>query len=525
MRNLHDAAFQEHAIAQWRDWRRFLTLNLQLIDLRAAPAGEIAFELGDSSAEREHAIKAQLAAIPADVRALFGRMLEDRRSQVQATLAAERRAAGDPRGQPLDADEVERTALAALLDEAQGLATQGIGQVPMADGWYDVDAAQLGDVPDESRYQLAGARRLPLQRVVMIAVVLLAGGLAIWLTRPVRALPAGAAAAEVLVNDQPITPWQPYTLDLIGAHHVTLPVLAAEAAAAGERAGWQPGAWPLTLCAPPEALAGATSARVGGSGDMPVRSYTITDSVLAAADLIIEPCSGAGTPRYGLFQSAGPLVPQALGAAGRLSDGRSLTLRTLTTIGPAQDPTLPPATMQVVAVADTPAQFDWAHLSAALRWPDGSDILPTDTSVDAATATFRYLAPLAAQPLEAVQWRVSDPSGGALLAWQAPLAPPPTRAQLLAGALADVQVQAVRAGPDSIRLTLAIENGSPGQLALSAADIGATLAGRRLEIAPIEALRTPLAAHESRSVELVLALPAHQTLVLTLGSFAFEITA
>ena len=52
MRNLHDAAFQEQAIAQWRDWRRFLTLNLQLIDLRAAPAGEIAFELGDSSAER-----------------------------------------------------------------------------------------------------------------------------------------------------------------------------------------------------------------------------------------------------------------------------------------------------------------------------------------------------------------------------------------------------------------------------------------------------------------------------------------
>ena len=35
---------------------------------------------------------------------------------------------------------------------------------------------------------------------------------------------------------------------------------------------------------------------------------------------------------------------------------------------------------------------------------------------------------------------------------------------------ADVQVQAVRAGPDSIRLTLAIENGSPGQLALSAAE-------------------------------------------------------
>lgn len=333
-----------------------------------------------------------------------------------------------------------------------------------------------------------GARRLPLQRVVMIAVVLLAGGLAIWLTRPVRALPAGAAAAEVLVNDQPITPWQPYTLDLIGAHHVTLPVLLRG------RCGWracglQPGAWPLTLCAPPRALAGATSAASAAAARC---RYAAIPSPTACSQRPIRLSSHAAAPAHPVTacSSRPGHSCRRLSAQRRPSDGRSLTLRTLTTIGPAQDPTLPPATMQVVAVADTPAQFDWAHLSAALRWPDGSDILPTDTSVDAATATFRYLAPLA-QPLEAVQWRVSDPSGGALLAWQAPLAPPPTRAQLLAGALADVQVQAVRAGPDSIRLTLCdrewLTRPAGAQRGRYWRD-----AGGRLEIAPIEALRTPL---------------------------------
>ncbi|MFN8504781.1 hypothetical protein [Kouleothrix sp.] len=522
MTSLHDAAFQEQAIAQWHDWRRFLTQHLRLVELRmAAPGDEAAFELADSAAEREHDIKAQLAAIPADARALFGQALDERRQQVQATLDAERRAAGDPRGRPLDADEVERRALASLLDEAEGAEAQGVGQVPLADGWYDVDAARLGDVPDAAHYRLAKSKRLPPARIAMIAGVLLVSALALWLTRPGRASQA-TATASVMVNGQPAEPWAPRAIELLGARPGTLQVAPPGADAPPDRARWQPGAWPLRLCAPEAALAGVTAVRVLGGADVPARSYILTDTAGLAADLLLGPCDGATPARTGLLQSAEPPRALALGQAGELAEGTSVTLRALELVGPGEDPALPPGKAAVIAHAEASANVDWSRLSATLRWPDGSDILPSAVSPEAGGAALRYLVPLPDAPLAAVQWRVNSPAG-AYLAWQAPLGLPPARAQLLAEALADVQARAERGPADAVRVSLAIENGARAELALAASDLRASAGGQSVPLPPLEALRTPLAPSERREIAFELALPPGQPLVLAVGPFSFEI--
>jgi hypothetical protein len=525
MTNLHDAAFQEQAIAQWRDWRRFLSLHLQLIDVRSTAALDAdAFEVADSAGEREREIKAQLAAIPADVRALFERVVDERRQQVHAAMDAERRASGDTRGHPLDADEVDRAALAALLDEAEGTGASGIGQVPLADGWYDVDAARLRDVPDEARYRLAGAKRLPAARLAAIVAVVVLGAAALWLTRPGRSGAASASApAVVTVNGQAAELWAPRAMTLAGAQSVALPVVRRAAGADPRAAQWDERAWPLTICAPAETLNGLARVEVSGAGDAPARAYAIHDIAPEAADLVVAPCDGAGQRYYGALQSTLPLAAASVGEPRRLRGGDELTLRAIGVAGPGEDTRLPQGKAQVVVTADAPAAMDWSRVNASLRWPDGQDLLPSDSAPRDGGMTFRYLVPLFEAPLDVVQWRVTDPATGETLAWQARLEPPPARQQVLAGALADVRVQAERTPSGPLRVTLAVTNGGAGALALAEDDLVVVQGGRRLPVPPLEALRTPLAAGEQRAVELVLNTSPRESVTLSIGAFAFEL--
>ena len=91
-------------------------------------------------------------------------------------------------------------------------------------------------------------------------------------------------------------------------HLVRTQMLAAgyplSAVTAALCARWQPGAWPLRLCAPEAALAGVTAVRVLGGADVPARSYILTDTAGLAADLLLGPCDGATPARTGLLQSA-----------------------------------------------------------------------------------------------------------------------------------------------------------------------------------------------------------------------------
>lgn len=526
MTNLHDAAFQEQAIAQWRDWRHFLSLHLKLIDVRStALVDTAAFEVEDSAVDREHDIRRQLAVIPGDARALFERVVEERRHLVQAAMEAERRAAGDGRGHPLDADEVERAALTALLDEAEGASADGIGQVPMADGWYDVDAEKLRDVPDETRYRLAGTRQLPAARLAAIAGVVLLGAAAIWLTRPGRSETASAATpALVLVNDQPAERWAPRAVTFVGEQQITLPVVPRSAGADPQAAQWETDAWPLAICAPETTTLGLTSVRVMSAGDAPDRTYVIRDIAPEAADLAVASCGDSGERVYGTFQSAEPQAMRAVGEAGQLGDGRRVTLRAVEVVGPGQDPKLPQGKAQIVITADAPAAMDWSRVNALLRWQDGQDLLPSESASRREGATFRYLVPLFETPIELVQWRVTDPATGETIAWQSPIDAPPTRPQVVARALADVQARAGRTAEGALQIALTLKNGTGEALALAESDLTIAQDGRRLPIPTLEALRAPLAAGEQRVVNLIMNTSPRQALTLSIGSFVFQIT-
>jgi hypothetical protein len=525
MTNLNDTAFQEQAIAQWRDWRRFLDLHLQLLDVRSSAAVDAeAFEIADSAADREREIKRQLAAIPGDARALFERLVEERRQQVHAAMDAERRATGDSRGRPLDADDVERAALGALLDEAEGTATAGIGQVPMADGWYDVDAAKLHDVPDETRYRLAGAKRLPAARLAAIVGVVALGAAAIWLTRPGQPDIAGAVKAAVVVNDRPVEPWAPRAVTLIGDRQVTLPVIRRAAGADPQAAQWDTGAWPLTICAPGGATAGLSGVVVASAGDAPARTYAIRELAPEGADLIVAPCGEPSKRYYAAFQSVEPLPAHAVGETAHAEAGPRITLRAISVAGPGQDPSLPQGRARVFVTADAPSTIDWSRMNPTLRWPDGQDVLPSESTPREGGMTFSYLVPLFDAPIEQVQWRVTEPAAGAPLRWRARLDPPPSRREVVSRAVTDAQAQAERAA-GALRVTLALTNTSDTALALVESDITIVQGGRRLPIPPLDALRAPLAAGERRAIELVIDLVAPQPITLSVGAFAFEIAS
>ncbi len=525
MTNLNDAKFQEQAVAQWQDWRRFLRLSLQLLDIRSTPSSDPnLFEVEESVADREREIKTQLAVIPGDVRAIFEREVEARRQQVYAQMDADRRASGDVRGRPLDADEVERAVLTALLGEAEGLDTGGIGVVPMADGWYDVEADKLRDVPDETRYRLAGSKRLPASRIVAMAALVAFGAVAIWWTRPATTVPASVSSA-VLVNEQVVDLWTPRSITLLGEQSITLPVVARSDTASADHAQWARGVFPLTICAPDPVLAGVSSVQVVSVGDAPDRTYAIHDLLPGAADLVIESCSGNGNTRYGSFESSRLPQMHALGEAGQLSDGRTYTLRTLSVAGPGQDTTLPKGRAQVVASIDTPSAVDWSQMNVILRWPDGQELLPSSTEPHMSGVTFRYLVPLFDAPLEVAQVRALNPASGEAVYWQSPLNPPLTRAQVITQALADVQANAERTTSGALRVTLLLTatNGEP--LLLTEDDIIVTQNNRRQPLPRLEALRTPLAAGERRKIELVLQVAARQTITLSIGAFAFQLTS
>ncbi len=527
MTNLNDVKFQEHVVAQWQDWRRFLRLSVQLIDIRSIPAGDWdVFEVEESAADREGEMKTQLATIPTDVRATFDREIEARRQQVYAQMDAERRALGGVRGRPLDADEVERATLTALLDEAEGTATEGIGVVPMPDGWYDVEADKLRDVPDESRYRLADTKRLSVPKIAAIVALVVFGGLAIWLTRPTNTVPASAATSStVLVNEQAVALWSPRAVTFLGAQQITLPVVERSEATHAEHAQWDRGVFPLTMCAPERALAGLTSVQLVSVGDAPHRTYTIGDIGPDTADLVVASCGGNGNVRYGSFENAQSPHVYEVGEAGQLSDGRAFTLRSLSVVGPGQDTTLPQGRAQIIAIVDTPAAVDWSRLGVVLRWPDGQDVFPSATEPHAGGVMFRYLVPLFETPLEIAQIRVMDGASGEAVYWQAPLDPPSPREEVITEALADVELLAERTSLGALHITLSLTNTPEHSLLLREDDIIVTQDNRRMEIPRLETLRTPLAAGERRTIELVMQVPERQTLTVSIGAFAFQLTA
>lgn len=524
--NLEDTAFQEQAIAQWRDWRRYLSLHLRLLDLRASGTAEHAapFELSND-ADPEQEIRQQLAAIPTDVRAVFERAVDDRQQQERRRLDAERRERGDRHAQPSDADEVDRAAFIALLDDADGHSKDGIGVVPMADGWYEVDAELLGAVPDEARYRLRGGpQALGVGRIAAIVGIVGVGAGLIWMSMP-RSELVSAPATTILVNDLVSTGWTPRSVTFSTAIDHTMPIVARGASGSDDLTSWyEPDSWPLAVCAPQSLIdQGIQRVQVISVGDAPIRTFTLSDDALTTPDIVVASCDGQGPLRYGMLSAAVPQPAVRIGQMVTLSDNQTITLTSLATVGPGENPQLPQGKAQLVATVTTNTAVDWSKLNAVIRWPDGQDILPSESIPQQGSVVFRYLVPLTTHPIERVQWRVIDPRTGVDVRWEGPLSAPLLRAEVIAQALTQVRVDAERLPAGALQLHLSLLNSAATPLLVTEGDIIVTQDGRRLPLPALAALREPLASGEMRVVDMAISLSAAQPVIVSVGAVAYTI--
>lgn len=525
--NLEDTAFQEQAIAQWRDWQRYLSLHLRLLELRAnGMSGDSAdlFEVSGAVAP-EHDMRQQLAAIPADVRAVFERAVDNRRQQERRRLDAERRERGDPHAQPLDADEVDQAVFVALLADAQGHANTGIGVVPMPDGWYDVDAEKLGTIPDEARYQLrGGTQTLGFNRIAAIVGIVGAAAGLIWMSIP-RSEQVSAPATTIRVNDQVSTGWTPHSVTFSATTDHTLPlVVRGTSRDNDESTSWyQPDFWPLTVCAPQSVIdEGIRRVQVASVGDAPLRTFTLLEDAPTMPDIVVAPCDGNGAMRYGTLSAAIPVAAVGVRQAATLAPNQTITLTSLVVVGPGENPRLPQGKAQLIATVSASADVDWSKLNALIRWPDGQDIGPSESISQQGSVVFRYLVPLFASPIERVQWRVIDPRTGVDVRWESQLAAPLSRVEVIAQALQDIRVDAERLPSGGLQVHLSLRNGGATPLVLIEDDIIVAQDNRRQPLPALATLREPLASGETRVIDLTLALP-HQPLTLSVGAVAYTI--
>ncbi|MBC8163005.1 MAG: hypothetical protein H7Z42_17495 [Roseiflexaceae bacterium] len=518
---MSDAQFQEQTVMAWRDWRRFLSLQLQLLDLRAnlgVASSADAFEIQDSGVAQERTIKAQLAMIAPQLLGIFEHALAEKRAAMQTALEAEQRATSQGRSEIVAADVIDRAALAALLSDAEGKQTHGIGAVPLADGWYEVDQDQIDVLPDDARYKLRAPRKLGPGRIALGAAITLLGAAALWLALPQPEVAAQPSAA-VLLDNQPVIPWQLQTLELTSAGATrTYAVVSTGAANPGDAAQWQKDLWPLTLCIPEQGAPLIEGATVRGDAATAARVYA--PAVGAARDLIIRSCGGE-LLFAGMLTDTTLTPPLVLGVSATLPDGQSVAALAIMALGASSQPDLPPGLVQVVVRV----KGDQAALSGrttALRMPDGEDIQPSSVTSEGAQVLFHYLVPAFTAQLAAVQWRIGDPATGVVAIWQAALELPTTRADQLRQALADVQLEAQHRADGVLYIRLTMRAAQPLQLA--EADLLLAQAGQARLIPPLDALRTPLKAGETRTIELALATPSGQLMTITIGDFAFEWT-
>ena len=429
-----DALFQEQIHAQWRDWRSYLKASLTLLEAQAAAAQPV-FERAESREEQAAQAERNLTAIPQAQRMLFDRVREERRQQLQIAAETTR---SNGRRQAVDPDAIDRQALTALLEEAEGHAEgderqAGWGDVPLlVDGavqWYRVHVPTLLDVPGAAAYAAGNSGGLDLRRRIILSVALGIGALlflAAWFLWP-RGPARSVSAAEPLpvINGTPVPVWAVRSLTLIGSdgaqHEISL--------------GKPRSAVPLVICIPAAQLQGTTEARLKGEGDTPERIYTLTSAGNTPFDLRIEPCEGVSTDHpalAGMLQRVEPLALAEIGAPVTLSEGTSITVQEITIVGLGQDATLPTDAVRVIVRLQAPV-LDWPTYAPTLLLADGTVVQSPEQAPIAGGVELRYLVPLPAGELD-LAWQV-QPQSGIVMRWRVTLNPPPDRALVLRKAL------------------------------------------------------------------------------------------
>lgn len=512
-----DATHQAQVAEQWRDWHTFLEAQLKLLDAHQAETSHLpSFERHAASWEtqREQA-EAALRRIPVARRTLFERERDLRRDEMQREREHERRTqAADGRSAPVDADVIERETLLGLHAEAQGRdAAEQRGRVPMGDGrWYEVDVPALMAVPNAADYSVAeGDSWSPRRRLAMIGGLLLVLVAGMWLTWPRGTVALTADVAHLpMVDGAEARPWTVRSATLfmpLGSTTLTVTATMTEAwpppRAAAHGAYWRAAAaLPLELCVDHEQLGSATSIRLSADSTLPQRTYALRDDAGQRPDLRITACNASpGVVRYGTLAASEPAHVLALDQAGSLPGAHTLRVRTITTVGPAQDATIPEGTYRVLVVAETASTLDWSTAAPTLLLATANAVLQSDTARTPQGVELRYLVPAFNRPTEAA-WMIATQGDGHDLAWRTVLQPPPSRAETLRQPLHVVRIAAHPSeAEDEVRLRIEVRNVGATPLALRSDDIEVHQDATPLALQAIAALDAPLAAGATRVLE------------------------
>lgn len=532
-----DAAFTEQVLSEWRDWRAYLTAQQTLVQARRAEQDD-PFETSAADLQEETA-QQRLARLPAARRSLFQQEHERRRQQVTRDLDAERRLHG-LRG-AADPDEVDARTLALLLDECEGRATDdGRGLVPREDGTcWSLEVADLLDAPGADAYALRGTVT-PQQKLLLVGgmgALLLGAGLVIGLLLFGGGGTASTTAEGLLVNGLPQTPIALHQIAIAHADgqertSTLLPVPAPTPFPADAQAAARADAgYPPLLCLDAGTLETAEQVTLRGTGQQPQRRYTLRPpGATDGADLLIQPCNGAGAPRVGVLADVIPPPDQRVGATVALprpdDTAVNITVAAIDLVGSGHDRTLPAdgARVLVTIAADQPV--DWPTLAPTLLLHTGAALLPAETqALPTGGVQLRYLIDAPPAALDAA---LVLTSGETVVRWRTTLAPPPTRVQVLRqGLTAEVSAQAGALSGGSVPLTISIRlrNRLDVPLTLTPDDIALAQGSTTLPLPDRPDLRDPLAAGGDLPLTLpVLVASGQAPLVLTVGAQRFTLT-
>jgi len=454
---------QELIVSWWHDWRTFLRLRTEQLDLRATTSAVApTFDDDDAPATtRWAALAEQLARIPSERRSVFERVTAQRIESVRrATVAA---GADDPlRGLSAatsDEASVERQALLSLQAEADK------GGVPTAgDVWYDLDVARISSVPAPHAYK-GGVRLNQRTQSILAGFGLVATliGLAVffffpWPDRATTATAAINVPPGLTVNDAAVAPWSLRAIQrdseapvALGGRGATWP--PTDAASPTLRADQ---VYPLELCLPDgnEAPAPVPSrlTLLGAEGAAD-RVYLLTpaEEGVAPTDLRLSRCGDGALLASGVLAELRPIAVLAVGAAQPLGALGALQVQQVAVVGAAEDPQIPSGMAEIRVDVQADGGVDWLTLSPTLVSEQGqswgqSGLRPLDGG---AIQIVHLIA--APEGVQSALWQLTDPLSHAVARWSLEIAPPRTRLAILTTA---TRLEVVGAAWDAAGLLL-----------------------------------------------------------------------
>lgn len=434
---------EESILTRWGNWRTWLQLNLERLQLREEmEKADAGFDLDEAPQKaRLKEIETQIAAIPSEERGEFQTAYENKRS---AIADLDQRSGSLPK----DVTEIDRAALNQLLVLCNGdPAADKPGLVPYKGQWFKLDTRALNNVPTAAQYAVGGAARRGQINIVSIlgmGVVLVLFGIYLWAQygpRDTKA-PEVVAAPAVMLNATPVALWRPITLVVQGGDTRLLIQKVAPSlwpSADKGMAGWREGStWPLELCVAREALpeAGA-QLQIASEGGALLRTYQLAAApgdLSAPTSLTLQACDDEREVRYGALTSSAPPSSAAVGEAQSLPISPRLTVLDVAAVGPGQDTNIPAGKVRIsLQVSSDRPVTDWGALKPRLQLATGEALeLITKPVAEANGHTvLTYLAAPYQAPMAAA-WEVSDLSTGETIRWRLTVPTPASRLVYLA---------------------------------------------------------------------------------------------